>query len=163
GQTLEAIFEQVVAHNTSWMQGSLIGAMAATPTDDAARQVAVGHALGEFIVNGHMSFGNAFQGLSLTGLSGEQFAMLLLSVAGGGWGEEIGVGQYFGGGLAGTAVPPGANGVDQGTVDALDNAVAAGALTVPELVGVLVGMGMMQYPSPFAVRTSAYDLNALVT
>ena len=36
GVALEDIFEQVVAHNpTAWMQGSLIGAMAATPTADA--------------------------------------------------------------------------------------------------------------------------------
>ncbi len=35
GYALEEIFEQVVAHNSiSWMQGSLIGAMAATPTDE---------------------------------------------------------------------------------------------------------------------------------
>ena len=101
-------------------------------------------------------------GLGLTGLSGEQFAMLLVSVAGGGGSaEQLGVGQHFGGGLAG--IPVGSDEVDLGTVEFFDNAVAAGALTIPELVGVLIGVGMVQFPSPYAVRTSAYALDALVT
>ncbi|MBY0323689.1 MAG: DUF4114 domain-containing protein [Reyranella sp.] len=159
GYALDAIFGQIVA-NTSlgWMQGSLIGAMAASP--DAARQVAVGHALGEFITAGGMSFDDAFAGLGVTGLSGEQYNMLILSVAGsGGPAIQVAIGELRFGGLA--AIPAG--GVDPDTVDVFNDAVAAGALTVPQLVAVLVGMGMSQYPSPYAVQTSIGTLDALVT
>ncbi|GEP53785.1 DUF4114 domain-containing protein [Reyranella soli] len=160
GYALEDIFGQVVAHNSiSWMQGSLIGAMAAT--DDASRQITVGHALGQFITDGGMSFGDAYAGLNLTGLSGEQYDMLILSVAGGsGPAVQVAIGeQRFGSVLA--WIPAG--GVDQGAVDLFDNAVAAGALTVPQLVAVLVGVGMAQYPGPYAVQTSIGALDALVT
>lgn len=161
GVAIADIFAQVVAHNSaSWMQGSLIGAMAAT--DDASRQITVGHALGEFIADGHMSPSDALMGLELTGLSGAQYTMLILSVAGtGGPAVEMDVGAIFGRGLAST--PVNASDVDHATIDALDDAVAAGALAVPALVGLLVGMGMAQYPSPYAVRTSIYALDALVT
>ncbi|MBI2739544.1 MAG: DUF4114 domain-containing protein [Rhodospirillales bacterium] len=163
GVALDAIFGRIVATlggGASWMEGALIGAMAATA--NAARQVAVGHALGEFIVAGGMTLDTAMGGLALTGLSGDQYLMLILSVAGGGGqAAELGIGLYFGGRLAG--IPVGREDVDLATVALFDTAVAAGALTVPELVGVLIGMGMVQYPSPYAVRTSVYALDALVT
>ena len=108
-----------------------------------------------------MSFGDAYAGLNLTGLSGEQYDMLILSVAGGsGPAVQVAIGeQRFGSVLA--WIPAG--GVDQGAVDLFDNAVAAGALTVPQLVAVLVGVGMAQYPGPYAVQTSIGALDALVT
>ncbi|HZX83197.1 MAG TPA: hypothetical protein VFF19_06505, partial [Reyranella sp.] len=164
GYALADIFGQVVAHNPIyWMQGSLIGAMAATPTTDVARQAAVGNALGEFIAGGGMSFSDAMVGVGLTQLQGEQYTMLLLGIAGGGGAaEQIGIGQHFGHGLAG--IPVDADDVDLATVDLFYFAVGpAGLLTVPDLVGVLIGVGMAQFPSPYAVRTSAYALNALVT
>ena len=167
GVALDAIFEQIVATSyggaTSWMEGALIGAIAATPTADSARQVTIGHALGQFVADGGMSFAEAKAGLDLTGLSGEQYTMLILSVAGGGGlAVQVAVGeQRFGAALA--TVPTDVGGVLESTLDAFDSAVAAGALTVPQLVAVLVGMGMVQFPSPYPVRASIYVLDTLVS
>jgi Ca2+-binding RTX toxin-like protein len=73
----------------------------------------------------------------------------------------VAAGLQIGGRLAG--IPVGADAVDQDTVELFDNGIAAGTLTASQLVAVLAGMGMAQYPSPYAVRTAAYILDALVT
>ena len=163
GVALADIFARIVAtvtESTSWMRGALIGVMSATLPAGDVQQIAFGHTLGEFIVGGGMTIGTALSGLSQAGLSDEQLTMLILSVAGGGGSaEELGVGQYFGLRLAATLAPN----ADLDTVALFDHAVAVDALTVPELVGVLIGVGMVQSSSAAAVRTSVYALDALVT
>ena len=163
GVALAEIFTRIVAtvtESTSWMRGALIGVMSATLPAGDVQQIAFGHTLGEFIVGGGMTIGTALFGLSQAGLSDEQLTMLILSVAGGGGSaEELGVGQYFGLRLAATLAPN----ADLDTVALFDHAVAVDALTVPELVGVLIGVGMVQSSSAAAVRTSVYALDALVT
>ncbi|MEP9375337.1 DUF4114 domain-containing protein [Aquabacter sp. CN5-332] len=162
GLGIPAVIDQIISilPNFSYYAPQLISAMAVDA--DVASQVALGHAMGDAVVDGDVDVNRMLAGVSMSGLDSGRANTQLLAIAGGGdAGVQLAIGKAFGTPLA--SIPVSADAVDTATTQMLEGGLTDGALTAAQLAVVLAGMGQVDFPSPYSAHTASYELNALVT